>query len=433
MKKLMMPAISVAALSAARPVHVIGGVRAEGSPEALMEKVSAQLDTLNTEIKAKAEDALKQASTAGEVSAQTKHEVDKLLNQQTETNKVMQELKALVEGVSGEMSDVKQTVAENSQGGRTSSVLTLGQAVVAEEDKLKAYKGGVMTMSIQNAVTTAGSSGGGLIYHEEERDPIRIPRRRLLVRSLLTQARVGSDQVHYRKQVLRTDGAGMVAEGAASAASDFGWEKDVERVKKIATHTNISEEALADADQLQSEIDGELRYLLDLEEEQQVLAGDGAGENLNGLLSEAPAFVAADGLPNANPIDRLRLAILQVTLENYMPAEILLNPTDWARIELEKVGGTDNRYVYGDPNVAGTPRLWGKDVIESNSMTIGEWLVGDLQMAATYYDRQETEVTLSDQHDDNFVTDMITIKAKKRAAVVIKRALAMVQGDFTFS
>ncbi len=76
--------------------------------------------------------------------------------------------------------------------------------------------------------------------------------------------------------------------------------------------------------------------------------------------------------------------------------------------------------------------LWGKNVVESNTMTAGEWLVGDLALAATYYDRQETEVLISSENDTNFVEDMLTMKARKRVALAIKRTLAMVTGDFTF-
>ena len=77
--------------------------------------------------------------------------------------------------------------------------------------------------------------------------------------------------------------------------------------------------------------------------------------------------------------------------------------------------------------------LWGKDVVETNTMSVGEWLVGDLAMAATLYDRQDAEVLFSTEHDQNFVEDMVTMKARKRVALAIKRALAMVTGNFTFA
>ena len=72
-------------------------------------------------------------------------------------------------------------------------------------------------------------------------------------------------------------------------------------------------------------------------------------------------------------------------------------------------------------------------MIESNRMTAGEWLVGDLMMAATLYDRSEVEVLISSEHGTNFVEDMLTMKARKRMVQAIKRGAAMVTGDFTFA
>ena len=57
---------------------------------------------------------------------------------------------------------------------------------------------------------------------------------------------------------------------------------------------------------------------------------------------------------------------------------------------------------------------------------------GDLALAATYYDRWLTEVIISSEHADNFVKDMLTMKARKRVALAVKRQGAMVTGDFTF-
>ena len=81
-------------------------------------------------------------------------------------------------------------------------------------------------------------------------------------------------------------------------------------MRKIAAIVHASDEALADAGQLQALIDQELRYDLDLEEEAQIIAGDGLNQNLLGLTSVAASFVAPTGLPNETRIDRLRLGLL---------------------------------------------------------------------------------------------------------------------------
>lgn len=435
MNKAIMPAICVAALATGMPTAVIGAPKNEGpvDTETLLKKVSQQLEQVNGETKKAAENALNEAKKAGEVSSETKQAVDKLLTQQTDLSKVVAGLTDTLEGVSSKTADIAQQVADGVQGNQRGGQKSLGAAVLESHDKIKAFNGGTLAINVSNAITTAAGSGGGLIYNEEERDPVRMPRRRLLIRQLLTQGRVSSDLVKYRKQVIRTNVAAPVAEEGTYQASTYGWGKATAEVKKIGHITHVSEEALADADQLQTEIDSELRYGLDLEEDNQILAGDGTGDNLEGLLTAAPSFVAASGLPNATRIDRLRLAILQVTLEDYIATSMLMNPLDWAAIDLLKVGAADNRYVWGNPGTVSTPILWGKDVVDTTAMTAGEWLVGDLAMAATYYDRSEAEILFSTEHGTNFIEDMVTVKARKRAALAQKRPLAMVQGNFTFT
>lgn len=439
MNKAMMPAILIAALSTGMPSAVIGAPMADAGddPEVMLKKVSQQLEKLDGEIKQTAEKALKQTAENGELTQELKQSADKLLTEQTALQKSVEALTAQAEGTDTKLLELSQKVAEGGGGNAAGGVMSLGRAVVAQDEQIKNYlsagASGTLTLKVSNAITTAAGSGGGLIYNEEERDPVRLPRRRLLVRDLLMQGITGSDLIKFRKQTVRTDNTGMVAEEGTMPTSEYGWEKATSEVKKIAHVSNISEEAMADADQLQTELDSEMRYGLDLEEETQIVAGDGTGENFAGLLTEATAFAAAAGLPNANRIDRLRLALLQVTLADYMATSMLLNPTDWAAIDLLKVGVADDRYVFGNPGAQSTPMLWGKDVVETNTMSGGEWLVGDLMMAATYYDRQMTEVLISSEHDTNFIEDMLTMKARKRAALAIKRPAAMVTGNFTFA
>ncbi len=439
MSNLKMPAICVAALMAATPASVLVGPRNDGSvdPEALLKDVQAQLEKLNGDVKQTAENALSEAKKAGDVSVETKAQADKLLTIQQGLTDSVKALTDQLEGVKQSNLEIAQAVAAGGQGG-ASAPMSLGRAITTEgADQINAYlsagASGSMSFDVNNAITTADGSGGGLIFHEEERDPVNMPRRRLRIAALVGQGRTGTNLVPYRKQTLRTDATDMIAEGGAYPESAFGWSAADAKVRKVGAHTNITEETLADAALFQSEIDGELRYGVDKAIDEQVLAGDGVGENLDGLMPNATAFVAAAGLPDANPIDRLRLAILQVALADYVADTILLNPTDWARIELIKNGSGDARYVFGNPSAPSAPALWGKNVVDSNTMTAGEWLVGDLVMAATLYERAGIEVLLSTENDDNFIKDMITMKARKRLAQAVKRPAAMVKGNFTFA
>ena len=66
-----------------------------------------------------------------------------------------------------------------------------------------------------------------------------------------------------------------------------------EKIRLIATWIPATKQVLDDMTELLGFIQSTLPYYVDLEEELQLLAGDNTGENLHGLLSQAPAFNAA--------------------------------------------------------------------------------------------------------------------------------------------
>ncbi len=442
MKMMTKSAASAAAIIAAAsagainvPAFVIGTPRmdAAGNVEKLMQEVKAELGRVGDDVRKVADDALAQAKANGDLTAETKNTADKALMEFNGLSGALMKLEGKLEALETRNLDLEQTVAAGGRGGGETGQ-TVGQEIAGSEE-LKAWVAGGLNGSLalkpKNAITTASGSGGGLIWDTQDRTPANMARQRLPIRALLMQATTESDVVKYAKQTTRTNAAAMVAEGGTMPESAYGWTQAEANVRKIAHHTNISDEALADSGQLEAAIDTEMRYGLDLEEEAQILAGDGTGQNLSGLVTEATAFSAAAGLPNVTRIDRLRLGMLQLALASYATTGLTLNPIDWAAIELLK--DTTGRYVFGDPNVSKTPMLWGADVVPTISHSAGEWMAGNFLMAATIYDRQASEILISSEHGTNFVEGMKTMRGVKRLAMAVKRGSALVTGDFTFA
>lgn len=433
MKRMFMPAVSLLALSAAQPAAVIGAPRMDaGNTAQLLAEVKTELARVGDQVKQTAEAALAETKKHGEMNQELKNQSDKLLTDFHGLSSAQNKLEGIMEGLESRTLEVEQMIASGGGGGKTERV-TAGMEI-ANDERLKAYvEGGAqgsITLRPKNAITSADASGGGLIWADRETDPVGMPRRQLVIRNLMNVTTTESDVIRYTKQTLRTNAAAMVAEEGTMPESAYGWTKAETNVRKIAHITHASDEALADSGQLSGLIDGEMRYGLDLEEENQIVAGDGTGENLTGLLTDATAFSAAAGLPDATRIDRLRLGLLQVALANYAANGITIHPTDWAAIELLK--DTTGRYIFGDPNTLKTPMLWGLDAVPTLSLSVGEWMVGNFFMAATLYDRQDTEILISSEHGTNFVEGMKTVRGTKRLAQANKRPAALVTGDFTF-
>jgi HK97 family phage major capsid protein len=184
-----------------------------------------------------------------------------------------------------------------------------------------------------------------------------------------------------------------------------------------------SVQVLADAPGLRSMIDNRLRYGLDFVEEQQLLNGSGVGQNLPGLVTSATAYAAPGALVAGQMIDTIRLSHLQVALAEYPANGTVLNPIDWAFIEMLKDG--EGRYLIGNPQGSISPTLWGLPVVATQAMTVDKFLTGAFNMAAQIFDRQDSTVEVSTEDQDNFVKNKVTIRAEKRLALAIYRPAAI--------
>jgi len=255
----------------------------------------------------------------------------------------------------------------------------------------------------------------------------------LRVRDLLTPGQTESNAIEYAYQTTRTNNAAVTAETAQKPESAYAWDVATAPVRTIAHWVPVSRQAMDDVPQLQSLVDGELRWGLDDGEEAELLLGDGTGQHLNGLYTQATAYSQPSGVSvtGETRIDRLRLGILQVELADYAPDGIVLHPTQWANIELTK--DSANGYVFANPQGVAGPILWGKPVVPTKRIGSGNWMTGGFKLAGQIFDRMDTEVRISDQDRDNFIKNMLTVRAEKRLALVVRRPGALVKGNFTFS
>lgn len=284
-------------------------------------------------------------------------------------------------------------------------------------------------MEVKTTITTGSTSGGGAAPQPYRDLIVPMPSRQLHVRDLLPKVQITTGSVEYPKQTTRTNAANTVAEGALKPESAYGWTMQTVTPKVIAHWVPASRQILEDAPQLRDTIDTELRYGLELKEDAQLLSGDGTGENLSGLITNATAYSPPfDPAGTETMIDTIALGLLQTTLADFAPTGIVMHPSDWMRIRLLK--DADGKYLLGDPGANVPAVLFGLPVVATTSMTIDKFLVGDFQRAATLYDRWLPRVEISTEHDDFFTRNLVAILAEQRLALATKNALALTYGDF---
>ncbi len=267
----------------------------------------------------------------------------------------------------------------------------------------------------------------------------------LTIRTLLPTGRTQNNMIEFVKENVFTNNAGpqyspvspqsgATGDGVLKNKSTLTYTLVQRPVSTIAHYMKASRQIIDDAPMLQSEINNRLLYGLALEEEEQLLLGDGNNGNQLGIIPQATAYDTNYNVLNDTKIDKIRHALLQVTISKYLPTAIVLSPKDWHDVELTKTaeGGTANTgaYVLSNPAMATDPRLWGLRVVPSLSMTAGDFLVGNFATGAQIFDRMSATVEVARQNEDDFVRNMISILAEERLALAVYSGASFVEGSF---
>lgn len=383
------------------------------------------------------------------------------------------EVKSWAEGAagSGGASGLAAAVAAGLDQFSTAELKSLGE-MFTESDEFKSLKasgganmqtpwqietGDLGGFGTKDVFTTNVGSGPIARFGRTQRDAV-VPRaqRSARVRDLFPVANTDANLIEYFRvigfgttRLDNTSGARPVRERAAAdgiaaptggATDVFGlkpksnlrFESAQAPVRTIAHYEVAHRNVLADEPQLQSTINNELLYGLRLEEDKQILLGDGTGENLLGILNtpNIQAYTQGTADVDETKADALRRAATRAILAYYPPSGYVLHPYDWEDIELTKATG-DGQYVMATNVAVGAEtRAWRQPVVESPAMPEGTFLTGAWGLGAQLYDRQQANIRIADQHADFFIRNAVAVLAEMRLALAVKRPESFVKGTF---
>ena len=393
----------------------------EKTAQQLAEEFSEKMNRSVDAAKAIAEDALGRVEKGEQLSAQMKADADSAMSD-------LNELK-------GQVGELAQKLAR-APGGDPDQARSLGQRFV-EDDGFKSWadgrpRQGKSDMAVKATITTATTDAAGSVGAATERTRLpgiqELPRQRLVVRDLITQGRIDNAALEYIRETGFTNNAAPVAEGAKKPGSDVKMDLVSTSARVIAHWMKVSKQALSDVSQLRSHIDNRLLYGLALVEERQILHGDGTGQNLHGIVPQASGYAVPAGLPAAglSVIDTLRIAALQAVLAEYPATGHVLNPIDWAAIELTK--DEIGRHIIGQPQGNAPASLWRLPVVETQAIAQGKFLTGAFQMGTEVFDLWDSRIEVGFENDD-FTRNLVTILAEERIALAVYRPEAFIYGE----
>lgn len=410
--------------------------------ELTMKELEVKLIEATTELKTFTAKAGEDIKSFGAVTTETKAAVENLattvksLQAQADALDLKFNLARMNHAGGDEQKSIADELFESEQYAEAKAADFMSRKRMVWGFKRSAFgqKATVTTGNVGTGQTSSGTTGVQM-PQRLQMEPIVLPTQALRIRDVMNVIPMTTgNSFDYIREVTRATGASPQVEGSAKAESTMTFTAESGTIKTIAHFANVSRQALADIPWMRRTIDRQLIYGLKEKEEAEILSGDGTGEHLDGIITQATAYSpiilnAGDGYTF---LDVLRDAKLQARLAGkatFAPNAFVLHPTDLAKLEILKT--SDGIYIIGNPRGGTAVTLvWGLPVVESDSIVAGTFVIGAFDTGATLIDRMAVNVEISYEHNVNFTSNLATILCEERIGLAVTRPEAFITGSF---
>lgn len=223
----------------------------------------------------------------------------------------------------------------------------------------------------------------------------------------MTTIQVATNAIEYVAWSVKTGAAAKVAEKAAKPAIEYGPTVTAATLDNIAGYTQLTRQLIEDYAAVRSYIDNDLQFQVLRKEEAEAAAA----------LAAATAAIP-DALVTGKLLEAIRGAIGTVQGNGYSPNAVLMNPADWAALDIVVMGLTTTGPV-------SRQSFWGLTPIASTAQAAGTAVVGDFSAGMAHYTRSSVALYVTDSHADTFLSNVFTLLAERRSKTVVVRPLAL--------
>lgn len=252
----------------------------------------------------------------------------------------------------------------------------------------------------------------------------------LSIRDVMTVLPTTSDTVRFvRHTATQRNAASQSSRGGLKGYLDVTFDAVNKSVETIAVLSKVTEQDIDDAPRLVGIINSEMRLDVKVEEERQLLHGDGADGEIEGLYAQGveTTYEFDRAAVGDTLIDTIRRMRTDLRKRRVTPNAVLIDPIDWEDVELTK-STADEHYIWGMITDLRGPRIWSLRVVESDAMTHPTTLerrvlMGDFVRGTFLYDRHDVRLAVGFV-DDDFARNLRTLRAEERVALAVKRPFA---------
>jgi len=288
--------------------------------------------------------------------------------------------------------------------------LALGPAMSRDElvAMMQSGRWGGGTMAAAGDVSIPDSARLGPYY-----GTVAQLRRPLRLLDLIPTQPMSGKSFDYTQESGSLDTAFETVEAQIKPAGDVQLTDAQVTAKTIAHFSKTPRQQLADVPALGVLVQSRLTYGVMRRLENQILVGDGQGENLLGIL--ATSGVGSVAFAAGEPLSDLTLdAISTVIVSDAEPDAVVANPLDVSTMLKAKATGSGER-LDSEGAFSDLPTtMWSLPLVQSKVMPRGQALVGAFGTGTTVFVREAVNVRVSDADQDDFVRNRVTVLAEGR-------------------
>jgi len=272
--------------------------------------------------------------------------------------------------------------------------------------------------------TSEGDLTGDVLEGERSPEVTRDPVRSVFIESIADTMPISREFMSYVECVDETGTPATTAELGTIGEKDFEFQEYKAHLKKVTITNKHSVEILKDAPQLVAAIKGWLQEDVNIVVDQQLINGNGIGDNLSGVFTVASVLdataVGTKRVSDANLYDVIRVAITKIAVSGkgkFTATHVLLNSDDADALDLTK--DENGQYILPPFRSADGTSIKGARIIENVGIPAGKFLVGDFRkLHVGTQGGVEVEMTNSDGTD--FSKDILTVKLRRRLAAYVR-------------
>lgn len=233
----------------------------------------------------------------------------------------------------------------------------------------------------------------------------------------------GTENIYFTDRINEEGTAQFIAEGSLKPLADAEWKTTSLPVRELAVRWKFTTRLMFHAPAIVSDFREHVNQLVDQELDDAVLEGDNTGNNMNGIIANASAFVVPTALANAyaeaNIYDAIMALATQIRLSNFKGKITAVLNTAWAAL-MWSIKDTEGRYIIPPFRSADGKMIGEVEIKFTNKIASTHILVGDLKKFNLVI--SEDAIYSEGFENDDFSKNLVSRKIETFAQGYIKQS-----------